>query len=83
MPPRTMGTVRLKARRSRLAAGVISHSCSPWPTQIWHITEVSPNSPASAAELEAGTDFIVGTPDILFTEEEDFYTLIRLVCLCR
>jgi GRASP55/65 PDZ-like domain len=44
---------------------------------VWHVLEVYENSPASKAGLVAFGDYIVGTPSLLFSSSEDFYTLIR------
>ncbi|KAF2072914.1 hypothetical protein CYY_005771 [Polysphondylium violaceum] len=44
---------------------------------VWHVVDVYLNSPAHDAALETRTDFIVGTPDIIFNEQEDFFTLIN------
>ena len=35
-----------------------------------------PDSPASAAGLEPRTDYIVGTPELLLSDSEDFFTLV-------
>jgi len=43
---------------------------------VWHILDVYPNSPASAAGLKARIDYIVGTPELLFNDSEDLFTLI-------
>eukprot|EP01114_Cavostelium_apophysatum_P023852 TRINITY_DN9119_c0_g1_i2.p1 TRINITY_DN9119_c0_g1~~TRINITY_DN9119_c0_g1_i2.p1 ORF type:complete len:356 (+),score=60.92 TRINITY_DN9119_c0_g1_i2:46-1113(+) len=43
---------------------------------VWHVVDVYPNSPAAVAGLQPRTDYIVGTPDVLFNDSEDFYTLI-------
>jgi hypothetical protein len=44
---------------------------------VWHVLEVYPNSPASVAQLQPRTDYIVGTPELLFNDAEDFFTLIN------
>jgi len=44
---------------------------------VWHVLEVHPNSPGSEAGLEAQTDYIVGTTDIIFNNPDDFYTLVK------
>jgi S1-C subfamily serine protease len=41
------------------------------------VQEVYPNSPAEMAGLQPRTDYIVGTPEILFNDSEDFFTLIN------
>ncbi|CAD5123933.1 DgyrCDS12242 [Dimorphilus gyrociliatus] len=43
---------------------------------VWHILEVQPNSPASAAGLKSFTDYIIGADTILH-ESEDLFTLIE------
>jgi len=40
---------------------------------VWHILDVYMESPASEAKLHSRTDYIVGTPDQLFTDSEDFF----------
>ncbi len=45
--------------------------------QVWHVEQVYDNSPAQKAGLVAMTDYIVGTPDVLFSDEEDLYMLLR------
>eukprot|EP01104_Vermistella_antarctica_P011103 TRINITY_DN305_c0_g1_i2.p1 TRINITY_DN305_c0_g1~~TRINITY_DN305_c0_g1_i2.p1 ORF type:complete len:358 (+),score=89.97 TRINITY_DN305_c0_g1_i2:83-1156(+) len=40
------------------------------------VRDVSPNTPASTAGMHPYTDYIVGTPDLLFTDGEDFFTLV-------
>jgi len=44
---------------------------------VWHVLEVYQNSPAEMAGLQARTDYIVGTPELLFNDSEDFFTLIN------
>lgn len=41
------------------------------------LQDVYPDSPASAAGFEPHTDYIVGTPDVLFNDSEDFFTLVQ------
>merc|ERR1711892_890358 len=43
---------------------------------VWHILEVSPNSPAYLAGLRQFTDYIIGADSIL-SEQEDLFTLIE------
>ncbi|XP_044149248.1 Golgi reassembly-stacking protein 1 [Bufo gargarizans] len=43
---------------------------------VWHVLDVEPNSPAALAGLQAYTDYIVGSDQIL-QESEDFYALIE------
>jgi hypothetical protein len=45
--------------------------------QVWHVEQVYENSPAEKAGLVAHTDYIVGTPDVLFSDEDDLYMLLR------
>jgi hypothetical protein len=46
-------------------------------SQVWHILDVYPNSPASGAGLISNTDYVIGTPELVSTEEqEDLFTLI-------
>jgi len=44
---------------------------------VWHVLYVYPNAPAALGGLENHTDYIVGTPDLLFNDSEDFFTLIN------
>lgn len=44
---------------------------------VWHVLDVYPSSPAQAAGLEPHTDYIVGTPEVIFDDGEDFFTLIN------
>jgi len=44
---------------------------------VWHVLTVYDNGPASAAGFEPFTDYIVGTPDLIFNDSEDLYTLVR------
>lgn len=43
---------------------------------VWHILEVSPNSPAQSAGLKSYSDFIIGA-DTLVQEHEDLFALIE------
>ncbi|XP_063308786.1 Golgi reassembly-stacking protein 1 isoform X1 [Pelobates fuscus] len=43
---------------------------------VWHVLDVEPTSPAALAGLQAHTDYIVGSDQIL-QESEDFYALIE------
>jgi hypothetical protein len=45
--------------------------------QVWHVEQVYPRSPAQQAGLQAGTDYVVGTPDVLFSGEDDLYAMLR------
>lgn len=44
---------------------------------VWHVLEVYQNSPASDAGLESFQDYIVGSPDVVFTSSEDFYNYVK------
>ncbi|KAL6078672.1 Golgi reassembly-stacking protein 1 [Balamuthia mandrillaris] len=44
---------------------------------VYHILEVSPHSPAEEAGLESNVEWVVGTPDIPFSNEEDFFQLVE------
>jgi len=44
---------------------------------VWHVLDVHEKGPAAEAGFEAFTDYIVGTPDQIFNDSEDLYTLIR------
>ncbi len=39
--------------------------------------EIYPQSPAATAGLEAKNDYVVGTPQILFNDSEDFFNFIE------
>ena len=41
------------------------------------LQDVYPNSPATAAGLVPHKDYIVGTPDILFNDSEDLFTVVN------
>ncbi|KNE66356.1 hypothetical protein AMAG_11499 [Allomyces macrogynus ATCC 38327] len=43
---------------------------------VWHVVEVLPNSPAARAGLVIDDDYIVGTPDVIFREQQELYALI-------
>ncbi|KNE65257.1 hypothetical protein AMAG_19448 [Allomyces macrogynus ATCC 38327] len=43
---------------------------------VWHVVEVLPNSPAAHAGLAIDDDYIVGTPDVIFREQQELYALI-------
>ncbi|XP_064465633.1 Golgi reassembly-stacking protein 2-like isoform X2 [Ornithodoros turicata] len=42
---------------------------------VWHVLDVSPSSPAQAADLRPYTDYIIGSDSVLH-ESEDLFTLI-------
>ncbi|EFA75219.1 golgi reassembly stacking protein [Heterostelium album PN500] len=60
-------------------AGISIRYCSWSKTleNVWHILDVYLNSPAHEAGLQTRTDYIVGTPDLIMNEQEDFFTLIN------
>lgn len=43
---------------------------------VWHILEVTPNSPAALAGFRSNTDYIIGADSVLH-ESEDLFTLIE------
>jgi len=59
-------------------AGITIRFCSyeHISDHVWHVLDASPNSPASRAGLESNTDYIVGTPDIIFNDSEDFFAMV-------
>ncbi|KYQ91761.1 golgi reassembly stacking protein [Tieghemostelium lacteum] len=60
-------------------AGISIRYCS-WSKileNVWHVLDVYLASPANEADLQTRTDYIVGTPDIILNEQEDFFTLIN------
>ncbi|KAN0022080.1 hypothetical protein ACTFIU_004244 [Dictyostelium citrinum] len=60
-------------------AGISIRYCSWEKTleNVWHVLDVYLNSPAHEAELQTRLDYIVGTPDLILNEQEDFFTLIN------
>ncbi|GAM20105.1 hypothetical protein SAMD00019534_032800 [Acytostelium subglobosum LB1] len=60
-------------------AGISIRFCSWVKTleTVWHILDVYMNSPAHESGLQTRTDYIVGTPDLILNEQEDFFTLIN------
>eukprot|EP01101_Sappina_pedata_P005962 TRINITY_DN2853_c0_g1_i1.p1 TRINITY_DN2853_c0_g1~~TRINITY_DN2853_c0_g1_i1.p1 ORF type:complete len:388 (-),score=120.35 TRINITY_DN2853_c0_g1_i1:50-1189(-) len=44
---------------------------------VWHILDVFQDSPAGRAHLEAHNDYVIGTPDQIFSSSEDFYNLVE------
>ncbi|KAL7747209.1 hypothetical protein RI367_007420 [Sorochytrium milnesiophthora] len=44
--------------------------------QVWHVVQVQPNSPASAAGLQVDDDYIVGCPDVVLHSQQELYALI-------
>jgi len=45
---------------------------------VWHVLDIYQNSPASVAGLQPRTDFIVGSPEVLLNDQEDFFTMIEM-----
>jgi hypothetical protein len=43
---------------------------------VWHVQDVFPNSPASAAGLRDNTDYIIASDRFFFQDSEDFFHLI-------
>ncbi|KAL1934268.1 hypothetical protein VTP01DRAFT_6450 [Rhizomucor pusillus] len=43
---------------------------------VWHVLDVAPNSPAEMAGIIPHTDYIIGSPNMVLTSEEDFYHFI-------
>ncbi|ELR20377.1 golgi family protein, putative [Acanthamoeba castellanii str. Neff] len=68
-----------KPNKCEHCAGVSTRFCSVAAANenVWHVLEVSPNSPAAEAGLESHLDYIVGTPELAFNDPEDFFTLIQ------
>ncbi|EGC31515.1 hypothetical protein DICPUDRAFT_156632 [Dictyostelium purpureum] len=60
-------------------AGISIRYCSWEKTleNVWHVLDVYLNSPAHDAQLQSRIDYIVGTPDLILNEQEDFFTLIN------
>ncbi|KAI7884736.1 GRASP55/65 PDZ-like domain-containing protein [Mucor mucedo] len=44
---------------------------------VWHVLDVSPNSPAEMAGIIPYTDYIIGSPHMTLRNEDDFYTLVE------
>jgi len=44
---------------------------------VWRVLDVYVDSPASQATLCSRTDYIIGTPDHIFTDAEDFFNLVN------
>jgi len=60
-------------------AGLSIRYCSYDKTShVWHVLEIQPNSPAAISGLQPFTDYIVGSPDVIFSHSEDFFSLIQL-----
>ncbi|KAI8898745.1 GRASP55/65 PDZ-like domain-containing protein [Globomyces pollinis-pini] len=46
--------------------------------RVWHVLEVSKDSPASSAGLIAFKDYILGSPNVLLNDNNDFADLIQV-----
>ncbi|ORX46780.1 hypothetical protein DM01DRAFT_1386120 [Hesseltinella vesiculosa] len=44
---------------------------------VWHILNVSPNSPAEMAGIIPHTDYVIGSPQTVLRNEDDFYNLVE------
>lgn len=44
---------------------------------VWHVLDVSPNSPAEMAGIIPYSDYIIGSPHMTLRNEDDFYTLVE------
>ena len=42
------------------------------PNLVWHIGAVQPGSPAEKAGLVEESDYVVGSPKVVFSDEDDF-----------
>jgi len=43
---------------------------------VWHIGVVHPGSPAQKAGLVEGSDYVVGSPNVVFSNQDDFSTYV-------
>ena len=43
---------------------------------VWHIGTVHPGSPAEKAGFVEGSDYVVGSPKVVFSNEDDFSTYV-------
>jgi len=59
--------------------GISTRFCSVAATNehVWHVLDIHPNSPAAEAGLVADLDYIVGAPDLLFSDSEDLFALVQ------
>ena len=55
---------------------LFSFICELHFEQVWHILDVEPESPASAAGLKPFSDYIIGADSVL-QESEDLFSLIE------
>ncbi|KAI8090146.1 GRASP55/65 PDZ-like domain-containing protein [Gilbertella persicaria] len=44
---------------------------------VWHVLDVSPNSPAEMAGIIPFSDYIIGSPHMTLRSEDDFYRLVE------
>jgi hypothetical protein len=44
---------------------------------VWHILNVSPNSPAEMAGVIPHTDYVIGSPLTVLKSDDDFYNLVE------
>ncbi|CAO3592389.1 unnamed protein product [Absidia cylindrospora] len=44
---------------------------------VWHILNVSPNSPAEMAGVIPHTDYVIGSPQTVLKSDDDFYNLVE------
>ncbi|CAO3642011.1 unnamed protein product [Cunninghamella blakesleeana] len=44
---------------------------------VWHILDVSPNSPAEMAGIIPHTDYVIGSPQAVLKADDDFYNLVE------
>ncbi|KAI8085167.1 GRASP55/65 PDZ-like domain-containing protein [Halteromyces radiatus] len=44
---------------------------------VWHILDVSPNSPAEMAGIIPHTDYVIGSPQTVLKSDDDFYNLVE------
>ncbi|KAI8971529.1 GRASP55/65 PDZ-like domain-containing protein [Mycotypha africana] len=44
---------------------------------VWHVLDVSPNSPAEMAGIIPYSDYIIGSPHMTLRNEDDFYSLVE------
>ncbi|KAL9544447.1 hypothetical protein MBANPS3_007625 [Mucor bainieri] len=44
---------------------------------VWHVLDVSPNSPAEMAGIIPYSDYIIGSPHMTLRNEDDFYDLVE------
>ena len=62
----------------RAGVSVRPAPCSHASELCWKIGTISPDSPAQKAGFIENTDFIVGSPRVLFREENDLFKYLKL-----